>query len=228
VYFRPGSRNYRPARIGLDEFKERADLLPQIDVADPGSVEALLTEPDREKALKGVKIRGSRHRGGRLLPVTGEMRSASEEVYGYDIFGDLQDTDEVTNRRLLQDLERKRRPSTKYTEVKIQQILSKGNVSELNQLADDLRTELLNHEEYRIRLDDDEAAEKKKLLADVMKKRQARLGLGKNPPNSNPDSGAPADDPNARVRVISPSGQTGTIPKSKLQEKLKQGYKLAK
>lgn len=176
VYVRPGSKNYRPATLGLDEFKARADILSQVDVQDGGSIQALLTEPDREKALKGVKVRGGR-RGGQLINVTNDLRESGMEVYGFDPFGGATQTDEVTLRKVLGDVERKRRPSSRYTEVKIKQILGGGSIDELNQLADDLRTEIVNANEFKIEMAPEELEEKQDLLREVMKKRQARLGV---------------------------------------------------
>jgi hypothetical protein len=182
VFYRPPSRNYQPATVGLDEFKARADVLPYLSADDPA---ALLTLPDRREAFKGARPR-VRAGGTTLLPVTDEMRKRAVETYGYDV---LEGVDQIPvssfNTVLAGSGSAQRQKTREAGQGK--RLAAAKTMADLNRLADDLRRKLQDDANYVVRLDDSERAETQDLLNRALQKQvdlllSDRTGPAKEPP----------------------------------------------
>lgn len=201
---RGGNVFYTPGRIGLDEFKARADVLPYVTSDD---VSSLLTQPDREQAFKSAKPR-VRAGGTTFLPVTEEMRRRSAEAYGYDVFQGLSQIPVSSFNQALSAQGAAKRQQKILEETRKR--LRDAGLADLNRLADDLRNKLLDDANYIIRLDDDERASTQELLRSVME-RQIELLMPKAPGGGQAQpggggkpapSGGKADDGAKRKRAI--------------------------
>lgn len=188
---RGGNVFYTPGRMGLEEFKARADTLPYLAADDTA---ALLTLPDREQAFKNVKPK-VRAGNTTFLPVTDDMRKRAAATYGYDVLEGLQQIPVSSFNTMLSGSGAQERQKTR--EAAARKRVQGASLADLNRLADDLRSKLLDDANYVIRLEDDERAGTQELLNLVMQ-RQIELLMPKPKPEGAPKEvppGSPATAP---------------------------------